>query len=238
MRKFAIGSVVPEDLGWTWSSESIDPPKARQTFLNLSCADGVVDMSRVAAGKLLYNDRQITVTFARFKKKPDGWREDADELAKRIRCLFEAGSHEVSITTKGTTKAYTAYAWDYSVLRDGIVQFVEFVFTCKAIIPVSKSKTVLSTEAVLTLRRDEANDTDFKINLNDVKAYNSSNVQVDETISVYDGATLVYSGKSAAYQSTPFSIDMSPYTSDLNLNIVVSNMSTWKVVFGWTKEEM
>lgn len=127
--KFKISSnIIPEDSGWTWCSESISSPNARYIFAKVAGADGLIDLSRGASGALRYDDRNISVTFARFKKGQDEWMADVDTLVDSIKSAFQYGSSVVYPKTE--MKYYTAYGWDYSVSRDGIIQFLTLNFRC------------------------------------------------------------------------------------------------------------
>jgi len=127
--KFKISSnIIPEDSGWTWCSENIGSPNARYIFAKVAGADGLIDLSRGASGALRYDDRTISVTFARFKKGQDDWMSNVDTLVDSIKGAFQYGSSVVYPKTE--MKYYTAYGWNYSVSRDGIIQFLTLNFRC------------------------------------------------------------------------------------------------------------
>jgi len=138
MAKFAIqwngqyGQSVPEDSGWTWCSENIGSPNARYIFAKVAGADGLIDLSKGASGALRYDDRNISVTFARFKKGQDNWLGDVNTLVDAIKNGFATGLG-VNIFPKTEMKYYHAYSWDYSVSRDGIIQFLTLTFRCAPI---------------------------------------------------------------------------------------------------------
>jgi hypothetical protein len=127
--KFKISSnIIPEDSGWTWCSENIGSPNARYIFAKVAGADGLIDLSRGASGALRYDDRTISVTFARFKKGQDDWMSNVDTLVDSIKSAFQYGSSVIYPKTE--MRYYTAYGWNYSVSRDGIIQFLTLNFRC------------------------------------------------------------------------------------------------------------
>lgn len=132
MGKFKITygttNIIPEDSGWVWSSENITEPTPRYKFVTLAGANGRVDLSKVASGSLLYDTRTITVTLARFKKGHDGWMTEADTLTDSIKTAFANGG--VSVYPKTENKGYGAYGFNWSISRDGIIQFLTLTFTC------------------------------------------------------------------------------------------------------------
>lgn len=140
MAKFKItwgsgtsNQTIPEDNGWTWSSEQISEPIPRYFFAKVAGANGYVDLSKSASGSLLYDERTITVTFARFKKGQDAWRADADTLTDAIRTAFATTVSGVYVYPKTQNKGYKAYGFNAEVSRDGIIQFVTLTFKCAPI---------------------------------------------------------------------------------------------------------
>ena len=240
MVKFSIGNIVPENEGWIWSTESISEAKPRQVFVKLACASGVVDMSRVAVGKLLYDDRAISVTFARFNRQPDYWLTEVQSLANKITQAFESAiNNELTILTKtNPDMAYIAYAWDYSVSRDGIIQFLTINLKVKPVNLYAYTKTMTVAHDTLELLQSEADDATMKITIRDVHVYNSSMTEVSKTVNIYDdGGNLVKSGTSAQFRSSPWEVDMSsdPY---LQFQITVTGQTGWTVTMNFTKEEI
>lgn len=240
MVKFSIGTIIPENEGWVWSTESISEAKPRQVFVKLACASGVVDMSRVAAGKLLYDDRTISVTFARFNRQPDYWLTEVQTLTNKITQAFESAlNNELTIGTKtNPDMAYIAYAWDYSVSRDGIIQFVTINFKVKPLNLYAYTKTMTIAHDELELLQSEADNATMKITIRDVHVYNSSMVEVSKTVNIYDdGGYLVRSGTPAQFKTIPWEVDMSsdPY---LQFQITVTDLNSWTVTMSFTKEEI
>lgn len=243
MRKFAFYgtgfNVKPEDNGWVWCSETVSEPSPRRVFVKLACNDGAIDMSRVASGRLLYDDRKITVTFARFTRKVDGRQDAAETLATDIRALFEnANNHLVSIMTKGyTANMYKAYAFDYSVSFDGRICFITFNLTCKAVSTEDVSLTVRSNAQTLYFNKNDANRTDLKISISNVKVYDGNNTEQNETVTIYDAElNVVYSGKKADFAATPWVIDTKDANPNKKYTFTVSNLPTWSVNLKYTKE--
>lgn len=125
----ANDNYIPEDNGWVWVSEEISAPSPRYNFKNLGGASGSVDLSKAASGSLLYNDREINVTFARFKHGIDGW---MDNVATMDTSLENAFSHTVYIFPKTQSAIkYQALGFTRSVSRDGIIQYVKLTFRIK-----------------------------------------------------------------------------------------------------------
>ena len=124
-------SYVPENNGWTWTSETISAPSPRYNFVNLGGASGSVDMSKAASGSLLYDDREIVVTFARFKKGQDGWLDNVTAMDTSINTAFTSG-YDVKIYPKTESNVYyVAKGYTREVSRDGIIQFVTLTFRVK-----------------------------------------------------------------------------------------------------------
>ena len=135
MAKFKITynttNVIPEESGWVWCSESISAPSPRYKFVNLGGASGSVDMSKAASGSLLYDDREIRVTFARFKKGQDGWLDNVTAMDTSINTAFTSG-YDVKIYPKTESSVYyVAKGYTREVSRDGIIQFVTLTFRVK-----------------------------------------------------------------------------------------------------------
>ena len=240
MVKFSIGTIIPENEGWVWSTESISEATPRKIFLKLAGANGVIDMSRVAAGRLLYDERNISVTFARFNRQPDYWLTEVQTLTNKITQAFETAlENEVQIGTKtNPDMAYIAYAWDYSVSRDGIIQFLTINFKVKPVNLYAYTKTMTNAYDTLELLQDYADNTDMKIRISDVHVYNSSMTEVTKTIEVYDDdSNLVKSGTPFEFRSSPWVVDMSndPY---LQFQITVTGLASGTVVMNITKEEV
>ena len=124
-------SYIPENNGWIWSSESISAPAPRYNFVKLGGASGSVDMSKAASGSLLYDDREIRVTFARFKKGQDGWLDNVTAMDTSINTAFTSG-YDVKIYPKTESSVYyVAKGYTREVSRDGIIQFVTLTFRVK-----------------------------------------------------------------------------------------------------------
>ena len=123
-----LGQSIPEDSGWTWVTEKISPPSPRYKFVSLGGASGSVDMSKSASGSLLYDDRTITVTFARFKHGQSGWLDDIITLTNAIDGGFSSGLGVYVFPKTQSHIKYLAkgYTWDYG--RDGIIQYVYLTF--------------------------------------------------------------------------------------------------------------
>lgn len=136
MAKFKItdltNNVVPEDSGWVWCSEDISEPSPRYIFAKVMGANGLVDMSAAASGALRYNDRTITVTFARFKKGQDNWLENVNSLVTSIKTIMGTVGQKY-VFPKTEMYRYEVYGWDYKVSRDGIIQFLTLTFKCAPI---------------------------------------------------------------------------------------------------------
>ncbi len=132
MAKFKITynttNVIPEESGWVWCSESISAPSPRYKFVNLGGASGSVDMSKASSGSLLYDDREIKVTFARFKKGQDGWLDNVVALDNTLATAFASGATVYIFPKTESNIKYTAKAFTREVSRDGIIQFVTLTF--------------------------------------------------------------------------------------------------------------
>lgn len=240
MVKFSIGTIIPENEGWVWSTESIGEAKPRQIFLKLAGANGVIDMSRVATGRLLYDDRTISVTFARFNRKPDNWMDDVQSLTNKIIQAFEmAQNNELTITTKGNpSMAYTAYAWNYSVSRDGIIQFITMNFTVKPANYYTYEKRAIIGHEQIELLQSEADNATMKITIRDVHVYDYDMTEVSKTVLIYDdGGVLVASGTPSDFQANPFVVDMESDV-ELQFTIGVSDLVGWTVDLRFVKEEI
>jgi hypothetical protein len=132
MAKFKITynttNVIPEESGWVWCSETISAPSPRYKFVNLGGASGSVDMSKASSGSLLYDDREIKVTFARFKKGQDGWLDNVVALDTSVSSAFSSGYTVYIFPKTESNIKYTAKAFKREVSRDGIIQFVTLTF--------------------------------------------------------------------------------------------------------------
>lgn len=130
MGKFIItdntNNVIPEDSGWVWCAEEISEPSPRYVFAKVAGANGLIDMSKSASGSLKYDDRTIKVTFARFKKGQDNWLGDVNTLITSLRALTTT----IYVYPKTEMYWYKIYGWDYSVSRDGIIQFLTITLKC------------------------------------------------------------------------------------------------------------
>lgn len=236
MIKFTIGTIIPENEGWVWSSETIGEPVPRNVFLKLAGVNGVIDMSRVAAGKLLYDGRDISVTFARFRRGADRWLETIQTLTDEITQLFSQ-NNEITITTKTNPDVgYTAYAWNWKPSRDGIIQFLTLTFKVKPVNLLAFSEYVTIAHEELELSSSWADNTTQKITIREVHVYQGTTEYDSKVVTVYDDDdNVVYSGLPSDFQTTPWEIDMS-VDEVQTFRISVADLAGWSVNFRWTKE--
>lgn len=239
MVKFSIGSIIPENEGWIWSTENISQANPRYIHVKLACASGVVDMSRVAAGKVLYDSRQITVTFARFRKGADYWRSVIQELVNKITQAFN-NQKELTIQTKtNPDMAYRAYAFRYSVRREGIVQLITLSFDVQPVNYYSYSATANVGWSYVEFLRSQASDDTLKITAKDIVCRDSNNdVVYNAVISIYDdNGQLVASRMSYEWAENPLVVDMAA-DSSRQYFVDVTGVVGWNVTVSWTKEEV
>ena len=130
----STNNYIPEDNGWTWVSEEIAEPIAKYNFASKGMASGFVDMSLISAGSLVYDSRNIKVTFARFKKGADGWLDDVESTIASITSIFGLDKNFAIIYPKTiSTKYFNANGFNYEVTRDGIIQYLTIKFKCQPI---------------------------------------------------------------------------------------------------------
>ena len=241
--KFTIGTIIPENYGWTWSTEKISAPQPRTTYVKLAGADGVVDMSRIAAGKLLYDMRTISVTFARFNHTNDTWMSPVVDLTTWITEAFEQSqTHSLTIKTKTDYyKDFEAIGYKWETSRDGIIQYLTLTFTVK---PKATYKFVeyatVGHEYVYFYPSQADSDT-MKIVIRDIKSIDllSGDPDPDAVISVYDeDQTLVASRTQAQWAATPLEIAFSSIDDPEKEYYIVSSASAYRVELTWEKGEI
>lgn len=238
MVKFTIGTIVPENSGWVWSSEEISEPNPRYIHVKLACASGVVDMSRVAAGKVLYDARQIKVTFARFVHGVDYWKSGVQSLTNQITQALNINK-TLNITTKtNPDMQYVAYSFRYSVSRDGIIQFLTMTFDVKPVNLHVYSETVNAGYDTVEFLQSEADDATLQIVCKGITCVdNNGDPAPNANISIYDeDYALIATRTSAGWAANPLVVDLS---SDSSLQYTVSaDVAGWEVTLSWTKEEI
>lgn len=239
MVKFSIGSIIPENEGWIWSTENISQANPRYIHVKLACASGVVDMSRVAAGKVLYDSRQITVTFARFRKGADYWRSDVQDLTNKITQAFNSQKTLTLQTKTNPDMAYIAYSFRYGVRREGIVQLITFTFDVQPVNYYAYSLTANLAYSYLEFLRSQADDDTLTITAKNIVCRDSNNdVVANAAISIYDdNGILVGTHTSAEWFASPLVVDMSA-DATRNYFVDVAGVVGWSVTVSWTKEEI
>lgn len=239
MVKFSIGAIIPENDGWVWTTESISQPNPRYIHVKLACASGVVDMSRVAAGKVLYDARQISVTFARFRKGIDYWQSDIQGFVNSITQAFNL-QKELTIQTKtNPDMAYVAYSFRYTVRREGIVQLINLIFDVKPINYYAYSATANLGHSEIEFLRSQASDDTLLITTTDIVCRDSdNNILPNAVISIYDeNGVLQGSHTRAEWIASPLVVDMN---SELSREYFVDcgGLVGWSVTVSWIKEEI
>ena len=229
---------MPENDGWVWSSETIGEANPRYIHVKLGAASGVVDLSRVAAGKLLYDSRQISVTFARFNHAIDYWRADIQTFTNRVIQAFAGGAKVTIVTKTNPNMAYMAYAVRWSVSRDGIIQYITFTFDVDPANTYYYSRGANAGHQEVDFYKEEADDATLKIVCRDIVCYDSDNNIVNATISIYDdNGTLVGAKNAAGWEGDPLIVDMAN-DSVLEYTVSVTGVPGWSVLLAWTKEEL
>ena len=242
--KFTIGTtIVPEDMGWTWSTEKISAPQPRQIFVKLACADGVVDMSRVAAGKLLYDTRTIVVTFARFNHYNESWQSPVVDLTAWITEAFEQSpTHTLTIKTKTDYyKDFEAIGYKWDTSRDGIIQYITLTFTVKPKATYTFVEYATVAHEYVTFYPSQADNDTMKITIKDIKSIDLATGDPDPNavISIYDeDQQLVASRTQAQWYSNPCVIAFSSIDDPEKEYYIVSSASNYRVELTWEKGEI